>query len=315
MAAPHSATTVVAPDGTSLVLRTATSEDTAAVTEFYRRLPAEDRVSHLGVFDAYDRGFAQRATTAHERGGRALLAQMDAPERDQARAVVGEAHFELLADGDGELALVVAPEWRAWLGPRLLDAILDEAAASGVANLEVDVMRSDGWVRELVESHRHAVRPPQDWLTTRLVVGTHGQTPVWDAAPGPRVLVETPGGRWHAADAARAAGMTVMCCSTPCHHGSPCPMLEGTPCALVTGADVVVVSYPPDRQEWTELIATHREIHPDTPICIEGRARDEVPDGIEVLDVHDPDEVVRQVAALAAPRAAARARSAATEPD
>jgi hypothetical protein len=310
---------LVAPDGTTVVIRSFASTDSAALADLYRHLPAAEWVSHLGVCEANDRGFAVRAASVADRGGRGLVAEVRAPSPDDqvdrapgevSRAavggVVGEAHYELLPDGDGELALVVAPEWRDWLGPRLFDAVLDEAASSGVANLVVDVMRTDEWMRELIGARGHAVLPTDDWLSTRMVVGTQGCTPVWGDAPGPRVLVEAPGGRWHAADAARAAGLAVMGCTAPGDPGAVCPMSDGRPCPLVTGADVIVVSYPPDRPEWDEVLVTHRRMHPDVPVCVEGRARRPVPDGVVALDVHDPAAVVRRVAELAATRVAER---------
>jgi hypothetical protein len=296
---------LVAPDGTTFTIRPLVGTDARGMVELCRTLPAVEWARRLGVVDAHDHGFVARAVSVATRGGWGLAAVVDAQEADGGH-LAGEAHYELLADGAGELGLVVAPAWRDWLGPRLVDAILDAAATRGVADLEADVMRSDEWLQAVLSSRGHAVLPSDDWLSTRLVVGTQGGPPVWTGTSGARVVVEAPGGRWHAAGAARAAGMEVMVCAGPGGRGTRCPLTDGVPCPLVAGADVAVVSYPPHRSDWDELVATHRQIHPGVPVVVEGRAGRDVPEGVVALDMHDPAAVVDRVAELAAARVAAR---------
>jgi hypothetical protein len=69
----------------------------------------------------------------------------------------------------------------------------------------------------LLRARGDATVSSNDWTTLRLVVGTAGHVPTWPADPGgtdqpdrPRVLVETPGGRWHAGAEAQAAGLQVI---------------------------------------------------------------------------------------------------------
>ncbi len=138
------------------------------------------------------------------------------------------------------------------------------------------------------------------------MVSRSGDTPVWAAAPRPRVIVEAPGGRWLAA-AIRAAGMTVRVCAGPGAPGTRCSMARGTPCPLVTDADVVVVSYPADRPDWDELMATHRRLHPDAPVVVDGRAGQSVAAGIVALEVHDPTAVVHHISDLVWSRSPGRA--------
>jgi GNAT superfamily N-acetyltransferase len=58
-----------------------------------------------------------------------LVAAVSGPED----ALVAEAGYAILPDGDGEFALTVAPGCRGWrLGRYLLDAIVAAAAARGV---------------------------------------------------------------------------------------------------------------------------------------------------------------------------------------
>jgi len=306
---------LVAPGGATLVVRSLARRDALALRALYRRLPAADWVRYLGVCDGDDRGFAARAASVGERGGHGLVAEVapDGPAAapapglgatDAPGTLLGECHYELSPGGAGELVLVVDPAWRDWLGPRLFDAVLEDAAARGVADLEIEVMRGDDWLKDLVGRRGHLVVPTgDDWLSSRAVVGTAGGPPTW-TAPRPRVLVESPIGRWHAADAARAAGLSVMICTAPEHGSGACTMGEGLPCPLVTGADVVVISYPPDTPTWDQLIAAHPDMHPGVPVCVEGAEGRALPPGVTRLDVHDPAEVVERVAVLAAARTA-----------
>jgi hypothetical protein len=140
------------------------------------------------------------------------------------------------------------------------------------------------------------VLPTDEWLTIRLAVGPDGGTPLWPDGPGPRVLVETPGTRWHAAEAAQRAGMTVMVCPGGGAHGADCPVAAGRPCALAAGADVVVVSYPLDAPAWDDLLSGHAQLHPGVPVLVEGRAGGKVPEGVVPLGTHDPAAIVDHVA-------------------
>jgi hypothetical protein len=289
---------LVTPDGVEVALRPLAPGDAPALSELYRRLPAADWARHQGVCNGGDRGAAARAATVAERGGSGLVA-IEPPRR-----AVGEAHVDPLPGGNGSLTLVVAPDWRDWLGPRLFGAMLDEAMAHGIRNVEVEVMHNDTWMLDLVTSYGHAVLPTDEWLTVRLAVGTDGTSPLWGEGPGPRVLVEAPTGRWHAAEAARRAGMTVMICPNRGEHGAGCPLAAGRPCALAAGADVVVVSYPPDDPAWDDVLRGHAELHPGVPVLVEGRVPGATPEGVVPLGTHDPSVIVAQVASHAAARSA-----------
>jgi GNAT superfamily N-acetyltransferase len=72
------------------------------------------------------------STRAEDEGGYRLVAAVSGPED----ALVAEAGYAILPDGDGEFAFTVAPGWRGWrLGRYLLDAIVAAAAGRGVPNL------------------------------------------------------------------------------------------------------------------------------------------------------------------------------------
>ena len=141
--------------------------------------------------------------------GYGLVAVTDDPDGP----IVGEATYFLLDNGNGELAVTVAPRWRGWLGPYLLDALLTSAAARGVPNLEAEILVENRRMLAIMRRHGYAIVDGADVSTVRLVVGTSTPTPTW---PEPhdhaRVLVEAPGGRWRNEQAAREAGLQVMVC-------------------------------------------------------------------------------------------------------
>ena len=83
----------------------------------------------------------------------------------------------------------------------------------------------------------------------------------------PRLLVEVPGGRWHAEEAARAAGFQVLACPGPLLGWSHCPALHGEPCPLAAGADLIVDAVP--HETGRSLLDAHRRVHPSVPICVE----------------------------------------------
>ena len=317
------------PDGGEMVVRPVSSADVDGLAALYAGLSDDDRYRRF--FSCYDpdRSFFERAAAVASRGGCGLVAvevAADGRVPGDGRAegprgggagpgaggggrIVGEANYELLPNGDGELAMAVAGDRRGWLGPYLLDALIEAAAARGVPNLEADVLVANSRMLTLLRSRGYATLPTDDWVTVRLIVGTAGRTPVWaeddDAstpAHRPRVLVEAPGGRWHAGHEAAEAGLRVVTCSGPSGPRSRCPVLEGRPCPLAAEADAVVVSHPLDDDRWRALVDGHAAVHPGVPVCVEprpprtpasggARPRPAADDAV-VIDADDPRLVV-----------------------
>jgi hypothetical protein len=276
--------------GRVLTVRPATAADADRLAALYAGLDTED--AYRRFFSVYrpDHAFMERMATAAERGGDELLAVVSAVDGG-AEQVVAEAGWTPLADGAGELSMVIARGWRGWLGPYLLDLLLRRAAARGVANLCADVLAVNGPMLALLSSRGTARVDQHDWSVVRVRVGTSGTTPTWRASRGmPRLLVAVPGATWHGGAAARRAGCDVLACGGP--RGSPtrCPALRGERCPLVTGADVVVVSHPHDDEDWQALAAAHRVLHADVVIV------DDDPDG--------GDDIVERLAELVAGRSA-----------
>jgi len=241
-------------DGPGLVSLFAGLDDDDVYCRFFSGHPPPD-------------SFVESMARVDERGGFGLVAVMDAP--GQEGQLVAEASCEPLADGNGELGITVAGGARGWLGPYLLDALVEEAAARGVPGIEADVLVMNRRMLSLLRSRGFAVLEHSDQpAIVRVVIATSGRSPAW---PGPhdrpRLLLEVPGGRSSMLETARQAGFQVLACPGPSGRWSRCPALRGEPCPLVTGADLVVDTLPddPDRS----LIEAHRRLHPSVPVCIQ----------------------------------------------
>ena len=281
------------PGGGLLTVRPVTRADVDGLMALYDGLSRGDRYRRF--FSAYSppRAFFERLATVVERGGYGVVAAAGADNEaaehggdsrpdtagGDAGRIVGEANYVLLGNGDGELGMMVAADQRGWLGAYMLDALVEAAAARGVPNIEADVLATNRSMLTLLRSRGYATMGSSDWVSVRLIVGTAGHTPVWPphrdpAAPGrrPRVLVEAPGGRWHAQAEAEAAGLQVIACSGPHGRRSRCPVLAGQPCPLAAAADAIVVSSAPDDERWGALLEAHGGLHPGVPVCVEPRA-------------------------------------------
>jgi hypothetical protein len=228
-------------------VRPVTPGDVEGLEALYAARSDEDRYRRF--FSQYrpTRSFFERLADVADRGGCGLVA-LDGDR------IVGEASYELPPDGDGELGMTVAADRRGWLGPYLLDALAEAAAARGVPNLEADVFVTYGRVLSLLRSRGYATMSTQDWTTLRLSVGTAGRTPVWPAAGAGAGRAPGPGGdarrSMHADAPARDAGLTVVACSGPRGRRPRCPVLAGRACPLAAGADAIVVSSVPDDEVW-----------------------------------------------------------------
>lgn len=291
--------------GGQLRVRPMVAADVDGLADLYARLDDDGRYRRFFSMYRPDRAFVERMVTVRERGGEGLVALVREGPDDRER-LVAEASFELLPNGDGELGMTVDRAWRGWLGPYLLDALLEAAAARGVPNLEADILLTNGPMLSLARARGYAAVPNGDWSVVRAVVGTCGAAPSW---PGRRdrvrVLVEGAGGRWHAEGAAGAAGVDVLGCPGPEGRGRACPMLHGDPCPLAAEADVIVVSHPPDTPRWRAVREAHERLHPGVPVFVEvTQAAPQVVDGEEPLAEASAADAVTIVRRAARPRSA-----------
>jgi hypothetical protein len=253
-----------------MVVRPVRPQDDAGLAEFYDGLDAGDR--YLRFFCAYrpPLEFIQGLANPGTREAR-VVAELVEPS---GRRLVAEAGYSLLADGNGELAMVVARDWRGWLGPYLLDLVVDLAAANRVPNLEAEVLAMDTTMLALLRARGCAFLGHDGWNEYHMIVGTGREGPSWPTRHDrPRVLVETPGGRWPLEESAEATGMQVITCGGPGQNPS-CPVLNGRECALVACADAIVVRTRPGDPTWETLARSHSASHPDIPVIVESSGDD-----------------------------------------
>lgn len=248
--------------GRTMVIRPATADDADAIAQLYRDLPMSDRHRRFfGAFTPREQWCREWATTS-ERGGFTVLALVD-------DTVVAEAGYAPRDDGDGDLALTVAADWRGWLGSYLLDVLVRHAADHGVRNLQAEILLENSPMLSLV-NHRDPIALEHDDGVVRLSIGTSGSSPAWP--PGERrrkVLVEVPGRRWSGEHAAENADLAVAMCAGPdARRRHECPVLAGGTCDLAQEADVIVVLLDPDDAVGHQLIEAHRRNSPGTPVFV-----------------------------------------------
>ncbi len=264
-----------------LLVRPVEASDADGLIALYEGLDADDRYRRFFSGFRPDRRFVASEVARASTGGFELVAVT--PDGQ----VVAAAGWVPLPDGDGELDITVDRAWRGWLGPFLFDALLDAASARGVRNLQAEVLLLNRPMLALARSRGFVTMSHPDRTVVRIALGAGDRMPSWPDRSGPRVLVETPGGHWHAEEAAEAAGLRVLVCSGPSSAGaggrSGCPELAGRPCPLVADADVVVVCHPPDDPAWDAIRGAHRRLDPGTAVVVEPGARGRPADGEQVV--------------------------------
>ncbi len=251
--------------GRSIELRHLCPGDGPSLAEFYQRLGRED--IHKRFFTSTlpaDKWFDDWAEVS-DRGGFGLVAVL----RDgQETSVIAEAGYALLCDGDGELGIAVDPDARGWLGPWMLDALLQHAHERGVPNLQAVVLSTNRRMARMAASRGTATMASDDWSTSRVSMSTSGRVPSW---PGdvtgdarherPRLLVESDRSRWGGAAEAIKAGFDVMVCSGLHGKKHGCVLLEGKPCPLRDGADVIAELLDPANPANVELLLSDAVVH------------------------------------------------------
>jgi RimJ/RimL family protein N-acetyltransferase len=274
-----------------LLIRPVGPSDVAGLLNLYSSLPADD--VYLRFFSSHPppERFITRMASVAERGGCGLVAVVEMPGSDP--RLVGEASYELLPNGDGELGITISRDYRGWLGPYLLDTLLTVAAAAGVPNVEAEVLVANRRMLSLLRTRGLVFLDHDDSpATVHVAISTTAATPSW---PGPhdrpRVLVEARGGRWHAEQAARRAGLQVLVCQGPSRSSKGCPVSLGGECPLASGADLIIDALA--GSEGSSLLEAHRASHPSVPLCVELPAEvDDPAPGVEVIARSEGDRVV-----------------------
>jgi GNAT superfamily N-acetyltransferase len=286
--------------GRSIAIRPMSGADVDLLGALYAAFPAEDL--HRRFFSRLQplHSFLEAWTTAGERGGFSVLALLHDGE---SVTPVGEAGYTLLANGDGELAVAVAPEWRGSLGAHLVGILAEHAAEHGIPCLEADVLAGNMPMIRLL-AHRGAVAMDHADGTVRLVIGTSGSVPAWPPAEDrPRVLIEVAGGRWSAESDAHAAGLATRACSGPDDRSRrPCPVMEGHPCSLAVDADAIVVLVVDDERR-EQLVRGHQQLHPGVPVFVVPRSGRTTPSGCVELPTSGAANVIERLLSVVGGRA------------
>ncbi len=155
------------PDGPTLTVRTVTEADVDGLDALFQGLSDEDRHHRFFNLCHPARKFLEQMTRAEDEGGYRLVAVVSGPED----ALVAEAGYAILPDGDGEFALTVAPGWRGWrLGRYLLDAIVAAAAARGVPNLQADIMLDNARMLTLLRHRGYITLHRDEFSDVRIAI-------------------------------------------------------------------------------------------------------------------------------------------------
>lgn len=245
------------PGSVELVVRPILPADVAAVTALHERLTPEAVYRRFFTAVLPPASFFERLATVHERGGIGLVAEVTRSDDPDRVGIVAEVDIEPLANGNGEIAIVVEDRWRGWLGPYLVELACREARRQGIQNLEAEVLSCNRQMRAVTRSRGEAFLPRSDWQEVRVVFSTAGPAPDWLPGDRPRVLVEQRGVAFDAVAGLEAAGFDVLACAGRSGGRPVCPLLEGGTCPLAAGADAIVVAMPPS-DDRDALVAAHR---------------------------------------------------------
>lgn len=277
--------------GRTLEIRPTTADDAELIHELYQPMSTDDLHRRFFSAAAPQPKWCRRWASVGERGGHGLIAIVH--DGDQ-HTVIGEAGYALRPDGDGDLAVAVAPGWRGWLGSYLVELLTQHAAAHGIDNLQADVLLENRPMLTILR-RRGSVSLEHVDGTVRLTIGTAGYTPSWPPkATGHKLLVAAAGGRWSGERAASQAGCVTAVCSGPSGRTrAGCPVLSGERCPLADDADAIVILLDPDDPRTERLVALHRRQRPGVPIFVSRRFAEaaEIPDGCIVLPTSGSDTV------------------------
>jgi GNAT superfamily N-acetyltransferase len=154
-------------DGRALTVRTVTEADADGLDALFQGLSDDDRHHRFFSLCPPARAFVEQMTRAADEGGYRLVAVASGAED----ALVAEAGYAILPDGDGEFALTVAPGWRGRrLGRYLLGALVAAAAARGVPNLQADIMLGNASMLALVRDRGYLTLHRDEFSDMRIAI-------------------------------------------------------------------------------------------------------------------------------------------------
>jgi len=164
----------VVPLGSAGVLRVrrTRASDATALEQFYEQLDEADRYRRFFSSCTPSRRFIEHWAAIAAVGGAGLVVEIQPPAGDVEPTIIAEAGFVPIGPKVGELAICVASRWRGWLGPYLLDLLLDEARALGIEALEADVLCTNGPMLALARFRSAEFRPHDDPAHLRIRMST-----------------------------------------------------------------------------------------------------------------------------------------------
>lgn len=249
---PH----VIEVGSTVYTVRESVMADAERLLELYHRLGDDDL--HRRFFSGFRPRieFVEGWIDRSAKGGVVLVAVEGPPETGR---IVADAGYVPTSSDVAELAITVDPDRRGWLGPYLLDVLVEHARLHGFAGLEAEVLTSNCSMLAMLRARGCAFEPSDDMSVAKVLIGTSGDAPSWPAdADHPRVLVEGSSSGWPGALAAQRAGMSVLVCPGP-ERGRmrPCPLLHHGQCPLADQADAVIVALPRVARTTEPLLDAH----------------------------------------------------------
>lgn len=154
-------------DGRALTVRTVTEADADGLDALFQGLSDDDRHHRFFSLRPPARAFVEQMTRAADEGGYRLVAVASGAED----ALVAEAGYAILPDGDGEFALTVASGWRGCrLGRYLLGAIVAAAAARGVPNMQADILLGNAPMLALVRDRGYITLHRDEFSDMRIAI-------------------------------------------------------------------------------------------------------------------------------------------------
>lgn len=247
---------VVVVGGVTTTVREAGPDDVERLVDLYGRLSLED--IHRRFFSTFrpDARFVSGWIANADKGGIVLVAIEGA---DGAGPIVGDAGYVPTSRDVAELAMTVDPARRGWLGPYLLDALVEHAREHGFRVLEAEVLAENCSMLGLLRARGCALRPSTDLTTAQVLIATEGDAPVWPAdGERPKVLVEGASRSWGGAVAASRDDLDVLVCPGPSRGRiRPCPLLHGDRCPLVDEADAIVNVLPAGEASSEIIVGAH----------------------------------------------------------
>lgn len=253
------------PSGQSLLIRDIEPSDVQRLHDLYGGLDADARYRRFFTSVLPGPEFFERLAHIDDRAGRSLVViDLDADSGDDG-IIVAEADYEVLDNGNGEMAMTIDRAWRGWLGPYLLGLLCAAAERRGVPNLEATILTSNRPMRALTRNRGEGILPTSDWQTVRVVFSSAGAAPTFAPTDRPRVLVEMRSTAFDALDALEDGGYEVIGCSGREHSPTPCPLDCDQACPLAAGADLIVVATPERRDH---LLRGHADHHGGVPVIV-----------------------------------------------